>query len=272
MLSYAIRQLKSALKRIYYNYRVNFRSETPVIVYQMGKVGSSSISQSLKTQLDCPVFHVHRMNLQNISAVDKEYKHAGQMPPDETAGIFLGTHVISKNRPARIISLVREPVERNISAFFQNYKRFVGQKYQPLAVELDQLIDRFLTSYNHDVPLTWFDIEMKATTSIDVYQYPFPFDKGYTIIRKPPYELLVIKLETRDHVKEEAVKKFLELDRFELNRHNVGQNKNYALTYQDFKKHIRIPAHYIVRMCASRYTTHFYSAGEIEQIIRKWAS
>jgi len=271
MVPLILRFCKNTLKKIYFQYQLNIKAGEPVIVYQMGKVGSSSIYQSLKKQIKHPVFHVHRMNLKNINDVAKEYKNAKKVPPDETSGLFLNKHVINKSQTVKIISLVREPIERNISAFFQNYERFVGSKYKKYDIlEIENLIDNFWGSYNHEVPLKWFDVEIKNVVGIDVYKYPFPFDKGYIIIQEPPYELLIIKLETEDRVKEDAIKKFLDLDDFKLYSHNVGQKKEYALTYNDFKQKISVPADYINKMCDSKYTRHFYNSEEMGNIRKKW--
>ena len=272
LIPYTKKFLKSNLKRFYFEYRLNFKSEMPVVVYQMGKVGSSSIFKSLAKQLRLPVLHVHRMNLQNIDAVAREYKSAGMVPPDETPGIFLNKNIVLKKRPAKFISLVREPIERNMSAFFQNYERFMGSKYKEGPIDIDKLVNRFLNEYSHNVPLTWFDYEMKKVLDIDIFQYPFPFEKGYITVQAPPFDLLVIKLETEDWVKEEAVKKFLQLNDFKLYHHNIGQQKEYARTYNEFKKNIHFPLEYIGRMCESKYMKHFYSSLEIEVIMKKWTS
>ncbi|MGB9498884.1 MAG: putative capsular polysaccharide synthesis family protein [Dissulfuribacterales bacterium] len=262
--------IQGRLKQVYYGYRINLRHETPVIVYQMGKVGSSSISKSLAQQQSNPVFHIHRMNLQNINDVYREHKTADMIPPDESLGILLNKHIIKKNRPAKIITLVREPIERNMSAFFQNYERFVGQRYNKSIKDVDGLIQRFFDAYNHTVPLTWFDIEMKTVLDIDVFQHPFPYDKGYAILERLPYELLILKLETEEAVKAEAVGKFLNIANFKLSRHNIGEHKVYSKTYKEFKRHINVPKGYVDKMCKSKYMRHFYSSEEIEAIRRKW--
>ena len=61
----------------------------PVIVYQMGKVGSRSITDSLKSCGVHPVFHIHRMNLENIKRVKDEYLKKGRKPLNERLGILL---------------------------------------------------------------------------------------------------------------------------------------------------------------------------------------
>ena len=83
-------------------------------------------------------------------------------------------------------------------------------------------------------------------------------------------QILVIKLELDDAVKEEAISGFLGLSGFKLSRLNVGQEKAYAKTYQEFMETIRLPEAYIECMCNAKYTRHFYTDAEIEDIRSKW--
>jgi len=270
MIQHIKRYFQSRLKQAYYWFRLIFGDKEPVIVYQMGKVGSSTVAKSLAKQIDNPVLHVHRMSLNNIENVEREHKSVGKIPPDETVGILLHKLIIKKKKPAKIITLVREPVERNMSAFFQNYERFVGQRYNKDSKDIEMLVHQFFESYNHNVPLTWFDIEMKTVLGVDVYQYPFPKDKGYLTINKPPYEVLILKIETDDAVKQEAVRKFLNMDEFVMTRQNVGGEKEYSKTYSDFKKNIIVPDDYVDKMCKSKYIKHFYDSKEIQEIRQRW--
>jgi len=90
----------------------------PVIVYQMGKVGSRSITDSLKSCGVHPVFHIHRINPDNINRVKDEYLKKGRKPLNERQGIILYRSVCRKERKAKFITIVREPVSRNLSASF----------------------------------------------------------------------------------------------------------------------------------------------------------
>lgn len=251
--------------------QLHLKRSTPIIIYQMGKVGSSSVSKSLELHGIDLVFHIHRMNPDNIEKVRQEYLDNDERPPDERIGKGLYSNVVTNRKKAKFITLVREPISRNTSAFFQNFKRFTGvDEYDHADFAIEELVNIFIERYRHPVPLTWFDVEVKQTLGIDVYEYPFPKEKGYLSIKRGNFELLILKLEVDDSIKEKAIAEFLDAEDFRLIRANVGQDKDYARTYKDFLRTIRLPESYVEIMCNSEYTRHFYSDVEIESVRSKW--
>ena len=157
-----------------------------------------------------------------------------------------------------------------MSAFFHNFERFTGTEYENADFTSEELVDMFVKEYRHPVPLIWFDVEMRQTLGIDVYEYPFPREKGHLSIKKGNFELLILKLEVDDSIKEKAIAEFLDIEDFRLIRANVGQDKDYARTYKDFLRTIRLPEAYVEIMCNSLFTRHFYSDAEIEAVRSKW--
>ena len=59
-----------------------------------------------------------------------KYLKKGRKPLNERLGILLYKSVCRKKRKAKFITIVREPVSRNFSAFFQNFKRFTGSDFK----------------------------------------------------------------------------------------------------------------------------------------------
>ena len=242
----------------------------PILVYQMGKVGSSSIYQSLKKYGCHPVFHVHRINPKNIEAVSRDHLRRSGRSKDERLGVFLYERIFLRKVPVNIITLVRDPIARNISAFFQNFEMFVGRQSHDWA-DMDDLISRFLAEYNHDVPLKWFDDELQAVSGVDVYNYPFPKKEGISQIEEGHCRILMLKLEIDDDCKEKALHNFLKLKKeLHLVNKNIGAAKNYASTYRKFLKHIQLPSDYVQKMTASLFTRHYYSETEIDRIRKRW--
>lgn len=221
------------------------------MIYQMGKVGSSSVYQSLKKYGCHPVFHVHRLNPKNIEAVSRDHLRRSGRSKDERLGLFLYEHIFLQKIPVNIITLIREPIARNISAFFQNFELFMGEKYH-CSADVDDLISRFLAEYNHDVPLKWFDDELQAVSGVDVYKYPFPKKEGISHIEEGHCRILILKLEIDDDCKEKALTNFLKIKKeFHLENKNIGAAKKYASIYSKFLKHIQLPPDYIQKMTAS---------------------
>jgi hypothetical protein len=246
--------------------------KVPIIVYQMGRVGSASLANSLRMQGYRFVFHVHRMNPENIKKAREEYIRHKEPPPKEDMGMKLYWHVAVAGRPAEFISLVRDPISRNISAFFRNFRHFTGRGYEDSGVPMEALAQMFIENYNHDVPLNWFDDEPKQALGIDVYEYPFEKKKGYAIIEKGNSRLLILKLELEDKHKERALGKFLGSEHIPWMTSNEGEKSSYGSAYKNFLQTVRLPPTYLEAMCNSKYMRHFYSDDEIQKVRRRWLS
>jgi len=119
------------------NLSLNLKKNIPVFVYQMGKVASSTIYSSIKKQYNGLTFHGHNFREGMTDDLLKRFFHEYQNNKFEI----------------KLISLVREPVSRNLSAFFENFKRDVGIDYKDSEYNPTDLLNIFLENYNHDIPL-----------------------------------------------------------------------------------------------------------------------
>jgi hypothetical protein len=179
-------------------------------------------------------------------------------------------NVIRRNKPAKVITLVRDPIANNISMFFEVFNQYTDNQRDLASYELDELTELFLQRYIHSRPLTWLDVELKRTLGIDVYHHEFPKEKGYAVIQRGVLQLLILKCEIPDSVKEQAIGGFVGIDDFKMLKSNVAADKAYAQQYERFKKTIRIPDAYIDRMYDSKFARHFYSESELSGLREKW--
>ncbi len=244
---------------------------TPVVVYQMGKVGSRSVYDSLRSAGGIFVAHVHRMNPGTIAAVAEQYRLSGRRAPrGDVLGPSLYHHAVRRGRPLEVVTLVRDPVARNLSAFFENLDAFTDIGPDRLREDVPGLIELFLAAYPHEVPLTWFDRELRATLGVDIFAVPFPAERGWVELTGSGHRVLVLKLEAGDAVMQQAIGAFLGRPDFRLRRTNVGVEKPYARLYDEVKHAIRLPEEYLERMYTSRLCTHFYPAVEIAAFRNRW--
>lgn len=220
--------------------RRRMKIATPVIVLQMGKVASTSIYESLKGYYIGGVFHAHRFERDNL---DPNIR-------------MLYRYVFDEERPLKIVSLVREPIGRNVSAFFENYDRIVGEKAHKTSLSLEQMKQAFYTAWTNEEPLNWFDEVIKADFGIDVYSLPFP-DSGVRVYSAGRFELLVMKHDLPNSVKEKEIKAFLGIEIFKISEANVGDQKLYFKEYGKFKDE-PLSVEYVDRMLSSKYAKHFY--------------
>ncbi|AFY69764.1 Protein of unknown function NKWYS [Thalassoporum mexicanum PCC 7367] len=248
----ALKQKVKNLKELFL-YDLKIGKATPVLLYQMGKVGSLSIYYPLRKQYPGFVGHCHYFPNNPDAAILKLYNQE-----------------ILNSRPLNVISLTREPIARNISAFFQNLERYVPNSSQAGSLSIQELSEIFLAKYEHQTPLVWFHRSSKDL-GIDIYAQPFP-DNGIAEYHNQNIRLLIIRSELSNQEKEGAIAKFLGLESFKIENANIGSQKDYAQTYQEFRAKLILPHDYLQTMSESQYFNHFYSQEFIEATISKWRS
>lgn len=259
-------------------------TETAVIIYQMGKVGSTTIHASLEeSSLQMPIYKVHFLSDEGMAHAVEFHKKTLKIPWETTPHIQTTQFLREKIRlePARkwkIITLVREPIMREVSEFFQ----YVQSMYPELLDEVGNIEERQairllqtkLMFYNPDKNYTcrWFDMEIKGVFGLDVYEHPFDTKNGYAIIEHGNVDLLILRLEDLNRNFGDALSQFLQMDSpLELIRSNVRSEQERGATYARVRQGLKIRESICRKVYASKYATHFYAQAEIEQFIQRWS-
>jgi hypothetical protein len=227
-----------------------------ILVYQMGKVGSVSVQVSLRKK-GLRTTHAHYLWMPDKG----EYS---------TSKLGLIKEILEEDKHWYVISLVREPIARNISAFFQRietyYKQWRNYEFKP------DMTGAFLNNYEHYWPLVWFEIEMLPLFGVDVYSEEFDHDKGYHIYRRPKVDLLVLRTENIDSSIGDAIYDFIGLKGVKPHLANYTTNKTrIAQMYLDFKEMSKFPKQFVDWMYNSRYARHFYSENELSNLRNRWS-
>jgi glycosyltransferase involved in cell wall biosynthesis len=246
---------------------MNIVREMPIVIYQMGKVGSKSVYESLKALGYDNVYHIHRFQAERQAEI---VTNQGRVKHIRDAQ-FLQTIIFERRQLALFICLVREPISRNFSAFWNNYRDFVPD-FSGTYQSTEKNIQLYLKKYPHHVPLAWFDEELNRSLDIDIYAHPFPIQQGYQRIATDYGDLLIIKSELEDDGKAQVIGDFLGIERFGLIQANVASDKAYSDAYTDFKTQITLPDTYLDEMLHSKYARHFYNDKERHDIRRRWSS
>lgn len=228
-------------------------SGSALVVYQMGKVGSSSLHEALGRALGRPILKVHRLRLDNDSFVRRS--------PTKTALRRWWARRIEKTlegREVRLITAVREPVARNVSDFFQTFGVFApGLSGPPGSATVEELHQLFLRAYPHHAPEVWFDQQVREVFGIDVYRDPSTvLPGGSRHYRRGRVELLVYRLEDQESAMAD-IAAFAGVPPFSLPAVNQGTAKGYADLYRAFRSR-PLPASYTEALHATRYYQFFY--------------
>ena len=229
-----------------------------ILVFQMGRVSSGAvqyaIQESLKNQdEDTILFHDHRVS--HMSMIRLWRARLGL--------------------PLKIICPIREPIARDVSAFFLFY---VERRIHLFAnTDLGELKELFLSDSNrgdniakHQFGLDWFDRQFRPLTRIDVYKEPFPIDRKWQIYRRGFIRVLLYRFDLKRSEQAKLISSFLGIQLGEIKPQNQGKDKVYAELYSRFRESVKLPEQYIGRMHNSRFAQHFWSPQELKVAADKW--
>lgn len=246
--------------------------QKPVLIYSMGKVGSLSLYHSIQAQSNIPAFHIHSLNQERIDWEYQACRAKGWWPDSKNPGALIYKTKIEKKQPTSIITTIREPIERNVSAFFEVFRYYNKIDASDYKGDIGFLQEQFLKLVPHEYPLTWLEEELKKMLGIDVYKTPFDTEKKYQNYQEKNLALLLLRVDLLDSEKETQIETFLDISDLKLVRHNVGAKKDYADLYQAFKNNLDLPQSYVERLLESKYCKHFYSLKEREDLFEKWTN
>jgi len=253
----------------------NFKiSKKPIVlVYQMGKVGSTSIYRALKAEYSnrFELYHTHFLNTNYALELEKQREQYGWQPfwvYDQTRMLYQA--LVERGHPLNIITLVRDPISRNISAYFNNLHLIWGIPDAYEKKSLDELVAGFWERETHELPIEWIDREFREILGVDIYAHPFPHDRGVQFLQSDNRNFLIMQLGLSDEIKGESVCKFLGIDHLKMVRANTAEAKAYAAIYKKFLHEVEIPEWYVEKMFNSQFARHFFSEQERQARMEYW--
>ena len=258
----------------------------PIIVHQMGKVGSRTVLLSLtktfeELGIEVPVYHTHALAGFEMGRQKAAEEQGQRNPESRLAALAHGERIrkLIDDNPVQhwnLITLVRDPVARNVATFFQNLSEYAPDWHERYAAgmlstqEVQALFLQAAPAY--DVLDLWFDSQMKAIPAfgIDVYASPFSRELGYKIYPGDAQaSLLLIRLENLKECAKSAMQEFLGLENFTLQNTNLADEKDYAVLYQAFKE-LPLPLEYVESIYKTQFARHFYSEAELTAFTNRW--
>lgn len=224
----------------------------PIFIFQMGKVGSSSLRSTLKGNYPGVVAHSHRYTTMSVK-------------------LKIMLQLRKRLRlPIYVVCPVREPISRNISAFFQNFDRKHGYKLTEKEWAPGELLDFFLKHYHHNVCLEWFDRHMKSTFGLDIYAKPFPVEQKWAIYKNGSVRILIYRSDLDPALQLNVISRFIGRQFHDWIYDNISSEKDYGEMYKNFISTEKLPDSYIAKMCNSKFCRKFWSAEEINAIKKRF--
>lgn len=235
-------------KIIRYFEQVPLHNDEIILIYQPGKVASTSVYRSIQ-QYNRHALHCHT------------FSEIGEMNSDLCE--------LLNRKSGKIISMVREPISRQIAEMWQNIHNV--SRYS-VEADFDEIEKYYFKDGFENSEYNWFDSEIKRYFHIDVFSYPFDKEKGYTIIKQGNIELLLMKMEKINEL-EKVIGEFLSIDDFKLTNSNIGSQKSYRYALQSFKDNFSLSHDTLEKICKeNEFMKHFYTEEECRAIYEKWVS
>jgi len=253
------------------------------LVFQMAKVGSKSVVRSIRSaRPGQPVFHVHTLTSRGIAAMEMFYRWS-RVPSLPGAGHLLVSRFLKEQlqlgvAPGRwkIITLVRDPVARNISLLFQLGRRLlpdIKQRCDEGRLDPIAVFAQFEAAFPDQVDcMRWFRNELQPVFGIDLFSTPFDIDAGYQVYHGPFADVLLIKTEFLNRCGEAALGSFLGLEDLRLKRANVGATKPLGTRYKRLLDKLVLPRAFVDRYYDSPEVRHFYSPEELDRARSRWCT
>lgn len=245
-----------------------------VVVHQMGKVGSTSVASTLDGIDDSrlAVLHTHVVDPQRRHELRNRPGRWAPLRPWTVGGVVERLHREDPDKPLEIITLLRDPLARNISAYFQSLERYIPSAVPPYTVgdvTVDELIDVFRAEFDHLRPLTWFDREIHGVYGIDLLAEPFDPERGWVRVVDGARAATLIRTDRLDDVWPDVSEAILGR-RVPLVAANESDDKFYADHYRRFRDEIRFTGDELDAVYDSDLCRHFYTDAERTELRSRW--
>ena len=212
-------------------------AENSVLIYQPGKVASTSIWNTLK-YYGIKSAHIHTL---------AEYS--------ENAEYLDWCRSVCNAFRGKMIIPVREPISRDISEYFQSIGHCLAATIETYQISdlkqgfyqiyYDSLVNKKEYTIKYSYPrinyskygyqFDFLDMELKKYFGIDVMEYSFDAEKGFCIIQQDGIEIFLVQVEKMKKL-EKDMGEFLGIPDFHIQSANSGDEKEYRYLYQNFKE------------------------------------
>lgn len=264
--------------------RWQYRGDGPiVVVHQMARVGSKAVRRAIRRGApNLRSFHTHYLNPATLDRMRGAFRRVHELTGwpgfhrEYLQAWWLAGHIRQRAYGDwRIITLVRDPVARTVSAFFRHFPLQhpeLGTRFVEDPANVPRLLELFGEPNHpeHAFALDWFDNEVRDVFGVDVFERPFPGDGAGCVYSCVAGKLLVLRTEDLSAHGGEAIGAFLGRDPIALEHSNRSVDLSYGPAYARFMSELRLSPAYLDRMYGSKLARHFYSPAEITTFRERW--
>ncbi len=238
--------------------------ENTVLVFQMGKVGSSSIERAL-VELGVNIIHLHKITNSNVyfynpEIIDRFKRFRGRL-------LHFFVNMIIKRKKCKVITIVRDPMSRTLSQMFHHLDLLIythnknDSRNEVSAYKLFQNI--FLNDININYTDQWMNHEFNRALGVEYLHCDFNKELGYGNIDTEKKKILILRFESLNQL-ESVVAKFVGLREFKFSKVNRAKNKWYGDLYGNFKSEFKVSNSIFNKMYETGFYRKFYGESSLE--------
>jgi hypothetical protein len=254
------------------------RTEPPLVVFSMGKTGSTAIARALHDATGDPVFQVFRLEPERLAQAEQRYRAGHPRAPFAGAHHLWESEYLLRKPPGErapwvVITPVREPIAQAVSAFFHSAgpRERLAAHSTGAGPSVDALVDALVDGRWTRPPVRWFDREFAPALGVDVYAESFDPAMGFGVIDTPEVRVLLLRQENFAAAPTLLAHFLNRTDPVPVPARNEGAGRVYGERYREFLAAARLPERLLDEAYGSRYARHFYADSELADFRRRWS-
>lgn len=222
-----------------------------VIIYSLGKAGTSSIYEALRYNRNVDVKHIHYLS--NMPSEINQWR----ILEEKRA---MKAKMWIEDGDVLIISLIRDAFSRSVSSVIQNYELYHENTY----------LSKAIVENAKSVSLNWWDDEFLKSMDWNIYDHSFDKKNGFS---QYPLgnnnKLLVIKSTFLSSAGFQKLNKELNLE-LKDKRVNISRNKGAAIKHKHILENFKFSESDFDFISESKFMKHFYTSEEIYELKQRW--
>ena len=205
-----------------------------------------------------------------------DHRAVGRQSVHLATGAALRAHMDRlRSNGCSIVTLVRDPIAREVSNAFQT-PELVGLDGRDASRDPAEVVALLRRRLMEDGPIlymeSWFGQELELATGVNVFDYPFDMQRGWSIIERNGIRLLLLRVEDLTSQGPAALGSLLGSDMpLGVVDGNVRAATADGEIYGSVRQRLRLPADLVERIYGSSFMRHFYSESTLADFARQWS-
>lgn len=240
----------------------------PILVYQMSKVGSTSVCTALYSAGLRPL-HVHFLGPIWAECRDAYRRSGTPLPLHIYVEGLLRPYLRLTSHHLKVVTLTRDPIAWHVSSAFQTARRD-GYDVADVSGTVERLRAELLDGRGIDYCASWFDRELRTVFGVDVLTHEFDRRRGCSIVRGDRVTVLTLKIEALGR-NWETLSQFVGRT---LHPAKVKQRleQSGAGSYREVGARLQLPVAALEQYYDHPWMRHFYTEAEVKSFCARWSA